>query len=39
MAASGDETKMTLTFERPLTEEKVAERCRAIAEHLAGDDA
>ena len=37
MAASGDEVSMTLTFERPLTEEKVAKRCRAIAEHLEGD--
>ncbi len=34
MAASGDEVAMTLHFDRPLTEEKVAERCRAIAESL-----
>ncbi len=38
MAASGDEVAMTLTFERPLTDEKVAERCRAIAEFLEADN-
>ncbi len=39
MAASGDTVEMKVTFERPLTEEKVAERCRAIADHLEdGDD-
>ncbi len=38
MAASGDTIEMTLTFERPLTEEQVAGRCRAIAEYLEGDD-
>ena len=38
MAAAGDEVEMTITFERPLTEEKVAERCRAIAQHLEAND-
>ena len=38
MAASGDEVAMTLTFERPLTDEKVARRCREIAEFLEDDD-
>lgn len=38
MAASGDEAKMTIPIERPLTEEKVAERCREIAEFLEADD-
>ncbi len=39
MAATGDEIAMMLTFERPLTEKKVAERCRTIADHLEeGDD-
>lgn len=38
MAASGDEVEMTLTFERPLTEEQVAQRCREIAEFLEEDD-
>ena len=37
MAAKGDTVEMTLEFERPLTSEKVAERCRAIAEHLEED--
>lgn len=38
MAAAGDRFAMTLTFERPLTEEKVAEHCRAIADHLVESD-
>ncbi len=38
MAAAGNEVSMMFTFERPLTEEKVAERCRAIADHLEDDD-
>ncbi|OIB59377.1 hypothetical protein BBD46_01490 [Natrialba sp. SSL1] len=38
MAARGDEVQMTISFERPLTSEKVAERCRAIADHLEDDD-
>jgi len=38
MAASGDTVEMKIPFERPLTEEKVAERCRAIAEFLEDDD-
>ena len=38
MATSGDEVAMTLTFERPLTDEKVAQRCREIAEFLEDDD-
>jgi len=38
MAASGDTVEMRVEFERPLTDEKVVERCRAIAEFLEDDD-
>ena len=38
MAASGDEIEVTLSFERPLTSAKLAERCRGIAEHLEESD-
>lgn len=38
MAASGDTVEMRVEFERPLTDKKVAERCRAIAEFLEDDD-
>ncbi|WP_267130383.1 hypothetical protein [Natrarchaeobaculum sulfurireducens] len=37
MAAKGDQVEMRLTFERPLTPEKVAQRCRAIADHLEAE--
>ena len=38
MAASGDTVEMRVEFERPLTDEKVVERCRAIAEFLEDDE-
>ncbi len=38
MATSGDMVEMKAEFERPLTDEKVAERFWAIAEFLQGDD-